>query len=346
MKDFIFIAAMLLLTSACSEEPVETLYFDLDTGNGVFIACEGNFMYGNGSLSFYHKIDKKISNQIFYARNNVPLGDVVQSVTRMGNLMYIVVNNSGKVMVVDARTLEYKGSITGLVSPRYMHFVSGQKAYVSDLYGGHIAVVNPQTFEITGNIPLEGSSSEQMVQIGKYVYVSSWSYGDKVLIIDAESDQLVGEIQVPLQPKDLLIDRNGKIWVLSDGGFEGSPLGNEVPAISRIDTETQTIEQIYRFTSGDTPSNLELNSEGDTLYFLNSHLYKMHIGSRHLPDSAFIRNEDKLYYHMAVDPDNNDIYVADAIDYTQDAIVYRFTQSGGAIDTFKVGINPSDFMFR
>lgn len=346
MKTILYITAALFLLTACSEEPVDTYYFDLDTRNGVFIACEGNFMYGNGSLSFYHKEDQKVSNQLFYARNNVPLGDVIQSLSREGDYLYIVVNNSGKIMVADAGTVEFKGSITGLVSPRHMHFISGQKAYVSDLYSHQITIVDPVSFKVTGHIPLNEMNSEQMVQIGKYVFASWWSYGDKVLVIDTETDQLVDSIVVPLQPKDLLADSNGRLWVLSDGGYEGSPAGNEVPAISRIDPETRTTEQVYRFREGDTPSNLALNSTGDTLYFLNKHLYKMHIGSRHLPDSAFIGNAENLFYNLAVDPENNDIYIADAIDYTQNAVIFRFNQSGTAVDTFRVGINPSDFIFR
>jgi hypothetical protein len=48
---------------------------------------------------------------------------------------------------------------------------------------------------------------------------------------------------------------------------------------------------------------------------------------------------------LALNPENNEIYIADAIDYTQDAIIYRFSQKGILIDSFKTGINPSDFLF-
>jgi hypothetical protein len=60
---------------------------------------------------------------------------------------------------------------------------------------------------------------------------------------------------------------------------------------------------------------------------------------------VFIPENEKLFYHLAVNPGNNEIYIADAIDYTQDAVVYRYSQSGMLKDSFKVGINPSDFLF-
>jgi DNA-binding beta-propeller fold protein YncE len=337
---------LMLLFWSCSKEPVETLFFDLDVENGVFIACEGNFMYGNGSLSFYHTEKKSVTNQLFYARNSVPLGDVVQSLALKGNSLFIVVNNSGKIYVADDRTIEYKGSITGLTSPRYIHFVSDEKAYITDLYARHITIFNSKSFEITGKIDLDTHTSEQMVQSGKYVFTTTWSFGEYVLVIDSETDELVSKIKVPLQPRDLVIDKNGKIWVISDGGFEGSPGGEQVPALTRIDPQTFTVEQIFKFNSGDVAGGLEINSTGDTLIFMNRGVYKMPVDGRQLPGSVFIPEDNKLFYTLAVNPANDEIYVSDAIDYTQNAIVYRYSPSGNVIDSFKVGINPSYFLFR
>ncbi|HKI90073.1 MAG TPA: hypothetical protein VKA38_13675, partial [Draconibacterium sp.] len=65
-----------------------------------------------------------------------------------------------------------------------------------------------------------------------------------------------------------------------------------------------------------------------------------------LPDSSFISMENKLFYSLGVNPENNEIYVSDAIDYTQNAVIYRYSQQGILIDSFLVDINPSDFLFR
>lgn len=342
------IVVVLFLVWSCSDEPVETVFFDLNTENGVFISCEGNFMYGNSSLSFYNPENKTVQNQLFYARNNVPLGDVAQSLAMHENTLFIVVNNSGKIYAIDAESVKFKGVITGLTSPRYMLFISDEKAYVSDLYAHKISVVNPITYEIIGEIELlENHTSEQMVQVGKYVFATSWSYNKYLLVINSETDKLVDSIRTPFQPKNLKVDKNGKIWVLSDGGFEGSPVGDEQAALTRIDPETRTVEQIFKFENKLTrPSNLEMNNAKDTLYFIDGGVCKMSVNSNQLPDSAFIHAENKLLYNLAINPKNNEIYAVDAIDYTQDAIVYRYSQRGTLIDSFKVGINPSDFLFR
>jgi DNA-binding beta-propeller fold protein YncE len=345
MQKFFKIMVLLLLVGACSDEPVETVFFDLDTKNGVFIACEGNFMYGNGSLSFYNPEIRKVTNQLFYARNNAPLGDVVQSLSLFRNLLFIVVNNSGKIYIVDAETAEYKGSVTGLTSPRYIHFVSEEKAYISDLYAAKLTILNPETFELTGTVDLEGHTTEQMVQVGKFLFVSAWANDEYILIIDTETDELIHKIKVPYQPKDLEVDKSGKIWVLSEGDYENLD-ENQLPALSRIDPTTFTIEQIYRFEPGSRPACLDMNPASDTLYFLNSGVYKMPVATRHLPGSVIISSGDKLFYNLSVNPENNEIYVADAIDYTQNAMIYRFSKNAELIDSFRVGINPSGFLFR
>jgi DNA-binding beta-propeller fold protein YncE len=346
MNHFFTFLFLLTVAWSCTDEPVETVFFDLDTENGIFIACEGNFMYGNGSLSFYHPETKKVTNQLFYARNNAPLGDVVQSLAKKNNSLFIVVNNSGKIVVADARTAEFKGIISGLTSPRYIHFVSEEKAYVSDLYASHITIFNPETWKITGKIDLAGHTSEQMRQIGKYVYASHWLKGEHILIIDTETDELVDSVEVPAQPKDLEVDKNGKLWALCGGSYQNIDVDESASALVRIDPETQTIGQIYRFNEGMFSSSLEVNVSGDTLFFLNDGIFKMAVDSRYLPDSAFIPENEKLFYRVAVDPAKNEIYVADAVDYTQDAVVYRYSKGGSLIDSFKVGINPSDFLFR
>lgn len=346
MRHFLNLVLILILAWSCSEEPVETIFFELDTENGIFIANEGNFMYGNGSLSFYHPETQTVTNHLFQARNNAPLGDVVQSLAQKGNSLFIVVNNSGKIVVADARTAEFKGIITGLTSPRFVHFVSGEKAYISDLYASHIAIFNPNSLEITGAIDLNGHTSEQMAQTGKFVFASHWVNGEHILIIDAETDELVDSIIVPAQPKDLEVDKNGKIWALCGGSYENFDVNENSSALVRLDPETRTIEQIYRFSEGMFSSGLEMNAAGDSLFFLNNGVYKMAVDSRHLPGSAFISEGDKLFYNLAVNPVNNEIYISDAIDYTQDAVVYRYAQNGVLKDSFKVGINPSDFLFN
>ena len=105
---------------------------------GVFIINEGNIGWGNGSVSFFDFTELKVYNHLFQKANNRVLGDVPQSMFIMDNLGFIVVNNSGKIEVVNMDNFRSVNTITGLTSPRYFLPVSESNAYVSDLYSGSI----------------------------------------------------------------------------------------------------------------------------------------------------------------------------------------------------------------
>lgn len=343
-----------LLFLSCRDLPVETIFAPVGEKQGVFISCEGNFMYGNSSLSFYDKVNRQVYNQVFFARNGAPLGDVAQSLAFWANSLFVVVNNSGKVVVINPVTLEFKGVITGLVSPRYIQFINDKKAYVSDLYARRITVFNPSTLEKAGYISVTdgkaGSSkhpTETFARVENLVFVTCWSYDNLVLVIDTDSDTLVDSISVPAQPKKIVVDCKGKIWVLTGGSYQGAQGGYENPGLVRIDPDTKTVEQIMRWDShADKPGDMKLNPAKDTLLIIAGDLYKMPVTDRRLPASPAIHAENRLFFSLGVDPENGDIYLTDAIDYSQNAVIYRYTSSGIPIDTFRVGINPGDFLFN
>lgn len=343
--------------SSCKKEPIETVFFDFENKPGVFITNEGNFMYGNASLSFYDFEEKRVYNHIFYARNTVPLGDVAQSMEIYDNKAYIVVNNSGKIYVVDVNSIEFKGSITALTSPRFIHFLSESKAYISDLYAKAISIVDPTTFKKTGNIDVNNHnpdfyqhSTEQLLAYENYIITNCWSFDNQILFIDSDTDQVVDSLEVPAQPNSMVIDKNNKLWVLSDGGFEGNPYAYERPALVKIDLATKEIEKQFRFQLDENPQELCINGNKDTIYFINRHVYRMNVVESIFPETPFIESDfEGVYggfYGLAIHPVNSEVYIADALDFQQNGIVYRYASSGKLIDSFKAGVIPGSFCFK
>lgn len=321
------------------------------SGSGLFITNEGNFQYGNATLSYYDPATKTVQNEVFFRANGMKLGDVAQSMCIHDNKGWVVVNNSHVIFAIDLNTFKEVGRIENLTSPRYIHFLSDEKAYVTQLWDNRIFIINPKKYEITGYIQvpdmtMESGSTEQMVQYGKYVYCNCWSYQNRIIKIDTETDQVVDELKVGIQPTSLVMDCNNKMWTVTDGGYEGSPYGYEAPSLYRIDPETFSVEKQFRFRKGDTPSEVQLNGTRDTLYWINDDVWRMPVAGEQLPVRPFLEYRETKYYGLTVDPANGDVYVADAVDYQQQGIVYRYTAKGEPVDEFYVGIAPGAFCWK
>lgn len=362
MIRLLIIAALLLMISmhGCMED--ELLWdfqrpgYDFPT-DGIFVINEGNFMYENASLTYYDPETREVFEDVFFKSNALPLGDVAHSMTIRDSLAYVVVNNSGRIYIFNTSTFELKGKITGLTSPRYMHFISEDKAYVSDLYARSIAIVNPLSMEVTGTISVNNHkedgyqhSTEQMLQLDRFVYTNCWSYDNQVLVIDSELDQLIDSIEVLKQPNSMVMDRNRDLWVLCDGGMEEGPNGSGEAGLMRIGAGSTGAELVLSFAEKDMPRELRINGSGDTLYYINGHVYSYAISGSSPPgllvESPYAGSMFSGFYALEVDPVSSELYVADAMDFVQKGWVYRYTPGGTPVDTFRTGIAPGAFCFK
>lgn len=357
----IIVVFALLLTSCMRWEYGEQERFSL-LGEGVFITNEGNFTYGGATLSYYSPEAKHVENELFYRANAMKLGDVAQSMVVRDGIGWVVVNNSHVVFAIDAETMREVGRIIDLPSPRYMCFASDEKAYISQIDSDRIIVVNPKTFEVTGEIvcpmttPYRTGSTEQMVMLGDYLYVTCWSYQRRVLKIDTRTDEVADFVDIGVQPKSIVADKNGKLWVVSDGGYEGNVLGYEPAKLYRIDPESLKVEQLFELglsSSGDatrSASRLKINDKGDMLYWIDGGVWRMPIDAVALPSEPFIAPVEgtdlSLYYALGVAPDTEEIYVGDALDYQQRSIIYRYSRDGKLLDSFTVGVIAGDFCWK
>ena len=186
-----------------------------------------------------------------------------------------------------------------------------------------------------------------MVQYGDFVFTNCWSYDNKILVIDTRTDSVVKYIEVGKQPTSLALDRFGKIWTVTDGGYPGSPYGQEAPGLYRIDAATQQVDRAFMFRFGDRASEVCLNGTRDTLYFIKDHVWRMDVRSESLPEKPFLENMTGNYwYGLTVDPRTSEVYLADALDYVQPGWVFRYSARGELLDSFQVGIIPGAFCFK
>lgn len=349
------VLSMLLLPASCMEwEYGLEEDFDISaSAGGLFITNEGNFQYGNATLSYYDPETRTVQNEVFFRANGMKLGDVAQSMIIRNGVGWVVVNNSHVVFAIDTNTFKEIGRITNLTSPRYIHFLSDEKAYITQIWDNRIFIVNPKHYEITGyievpNMTMESGSTEQMVQHGKYVYVNCWSYQNRILKIDTETDKVVDELVVGIQPTSLVMDCNNKLWTVTDGGYEGSPYGHEAPSLYRINIDDGKfeVEKRFKFDFGDWPSEVQLNGTKDKIYWLNDDVWEMDVTADRVPVRPFLPYDNTIYYGLTVCPRTGDVYIADAIDYVQQGMVYRYSKDRELLDKFYVGIIPGAFCWK
>ncbi len=353
------------LSSCDTIESGREEHFD-QKGQGVIVLCEGNFNSGNASLSYYDTETQEVQNGIFQRANDRKLGDTGQSIlTTKEGVAYIAMENSGIVWKMDTHTFRVLGQLTTgdtehMINPRYVHIINKEKAYITDLYSPYVTVFNPLTMQYVGSIstgqPTNNgyASTEEMVQVGKEVFTNCWSYSRNILIIDTEQDLVTDSIVLgSWQPKSMVVDAHDKLWVITDGGYSTGEdsFGDDVPHLYRIDPKSREVELDLPMESDESLVQIALSPDGNTLYVLNNDVYQMAVTDKALPHSPFLYapvddngTRHKLY-GIDVCPSNGEIYLADAVDYRQAGVVYRYSKSGQLLDSFRVGILPNHFAF-
>jgi YVTN family beta-propeller protein len=342
MKNLFKLVFLLPLLASCMKN---TDYSNMtySFGGGVFIVNEGNFLSGNGSLSLYSYDSLKIYNDLFYSANGRALGDVPNSAVIKGDKLYIVVNNSGKIEVVNKSTISSQATITGLTSPRNMLMINDYKAYVSSLYSDSVAIVKLADNSIAGYINIR-RTSESMVMIGNYAYIANWSGGKEVMVVNTVNDKVVDSIEVGNEPESMVCDKYGNLWVLCNGGWKR----DNYAELIEIYPSSNTVKKTLTFsTKTESPTSLRINGTGDILYFLDSGVRKMDISATGLPSAPFIVQESgQSFYNIGINYINNDIFVCDAVDYTQNGYVLLYTGDGEYISKCQTGITPGAICFN
>ncbi len=348
MKTTLKMVGLIVAVSLASCSPDEMIEGVEQYDNGFFVSCEGNFGSGNGSISFVSE-DGVVENGLFQTVNDLPLGDVVQSMTIIDTLAYIVLNGSAKVEVVDAGTIEYVATITDLSSPRYVVQVSEEKAYITD-WIGEVAVLDLESNIITTTIPV-GVGPENVVVSGDYAFVANkggWDLGNTVSVIDIATDAVVETIVVGEKPAYFQVDANGDVWVLSEGNTVYDENWNVVSetagTLTKINATSLAVEAVFAFALGEHPMNLVINETKEVLYYKNgawsTSVFSHSIYDSELASTPFVA---KSFYSLGAH--DSMIYGADAMDFSQAGWVYQYTSTGALVDSFQVGVIPGGFAF-
>lgn len=352
-RTVLFLSLIIAITFAACKKKETPQPAPQPADRGLFILNEGTFTYANSSLSYYDFATNTVENNLFFRVNNAPIGDVGQSLTLIGDDLYIVVNNSKYIYKVDAKTIVYKAKIEGFTSPRYMLQVSADKAYVTDLVSTGFWVLNLNTLEKT--FVETGNTTEAIVKVDNEVFVSNWSNyytttetsNHSIQVIDCVNDTLVETIDVAQEPNSMVVDKYNHIWVSCSGGY----MPPQDPAIICIDAATHQIIKRFDLAEGSYPSGLTIDGAGENIFFMNGgygslNLYKMSVDATEIPETPFVTSGGKVFYNLKVDPASGDLYVTDAKNYVQNGDLLHYSADGTLLGTYELGLIPSNMLFN
>jgi len=338
MRRTISICILLFLIGCADESVLPPSNIDASAGD-VMVINEGGFQRGNASLGLYNFSTNTYQPNIYKNVNGQPVGDVFQSIGTHDGDYWLVVNNSGKIVVIDSSDYKIKHEITGFKSPRYVHFYENEKAFVSDLYGNEIAVVNTQTYRIDNYIPIDGWT-DQMDMVNGRLFVANRER-PFVFVVDPIAEVVVDSIPVAHNPNSLSVTRNNLVVVLCEGRLGSS----DAPVFQVIDSDSYNVIKEIEIDVGGKPSLLRVSPVNGNIYFASKGIHFIHPVTFTLEDKIIDLPEANVY-GIDIDPVTGNFYVSDAKDYVKKSEVYVYKNSKTKTNQFMAGVICNGFLFR
>lgn len=259
------LAATTLVSCKEDEKPVNNPDIPTVT-NGAFILTQGNaYDKIEGGLNYLDYGTGKMSLKVFSAVNGRSLGDTPQCGISYGSKVYIGVEESNTIEIIDRNTFKSLRQIS-LVNetgqkPRSMAAKDG-KVYIS-MFNGYVARLDTLTGSIDATVKV-GPNPDRIAIQGHFLYVPnsdgmSWNttgYGRTASMVDLDTFKETKTFEVPKNPETFY--SNGiDLFLLCKGDYE-----TEKSSIYRIDPMTQKYEKVTDATMAALTSN--------TLYIINA----------------------------------------------------------------------------
>ena len=375
---YIITLSMTLFLSGCRhDELVVPTEYDIindvpapDTSiRGFYLVNEGNMGSNKCTLDYFDYFTGLYARNFYAERNpNVikELGDVGNDIGIYGSKLYVVVNCSHKVEVLDSHTGTRLGQVD-IPNCRYVRFYRG-KAYVSSYVGpvlidpdapkGAVYEVDTTSLKVTRKVSV-GYQPEEMEIVDDYMYVANSggyrvpNYDNTVSVIQMVDFKQVQQIPVGINLHRLKKDRYNKLWVTSRGDYQSRPSRMYV-----LDKRRGYNQMIVTDTLPFGVSNMAIR--GDSLYFYSTEWNNytqsntitygiVDVRTKQLVSNNFITDgtekEITIPYGIAVHPETGDILVTDAKNYVSSGTLYCFDRLGRKKWSVRTGDIPAHITF-
>lgn len=335
-----------------------------NTVKGLFILNEGTMGKNNCSLDFFNCTNGTYLTNIYPERNpSIPLalGDAGNNIAIYKNRIFVLVKDFVEVM--DAETAKHVGEIK-VSACRDIKFL-GDKAYISTYSGGkqdtelnsnlgQILEIDVNTLNIERRVDV-GFQPEEMAIVNNKIYVANSGgfiypkYDNRVSVVSLDSFEKIKDITIEVNLHRVEAGNNGKIYVSSRGNY-----GDIKSDIFVIDTQTDKVTGSLGIPAS------EMCMDSNMLYITSSEwsnelkkntikyaMYDTETGKK-VSDHFIATDVEKMIkvpYGIAVNPENKEIFIADAGDYTTPGYIFCCKNDGTLKWKSTAGVIPAHFAF-
>lgn len=337
---------------------------------GMYLVNEGNMGSNKCTLDYVDYVQGYYIRNLYAERNPTvvkELGDVGNDIQVYGSRLYVVVNCSNKMEVLDVRTARRIGQVD-IPNCRYVRFYRG-KAYVS-AYVGPVQLNNPNAVKgavyrvDTLSLKVEarctvGYQPEEMAVLGQYLYVANSggymapNYDYTVSQIELEGFKQVEKIPVGINLHRIQADNEGKLWVTSRGDYQtvNSNLyvlqkkrgRNEMEVTDTLNIPCSNFcirgDSLYYYS---TEWNNYTQSNTITYGIVNT-VTKQKVSDKFITDGT--GTDITVPYGINIHPETGDIYVTDAKNYVSSGVLHCYNKDGRRKWSVRTGDIPAHMVF-
>jgi hypothetical protein len=322
----------LVLLSSCFPEKDKPGHLPNESGT-LLILNEGNFQWGNASVSSYRMHDGTLlSKDLFESVNGRPLGDVLQSAVGIDDKFWLVLNNSGKIELVNQQSFESVRTISGLNSPRYLCEVNEQEIALTDLYAGEVKFLQKSNGGITGRVSVP-EWTEELCLFENCLWVTSPKTAC-IYRIDIEERVIKDSFSIGYGSFSVYTDASEHIWVAT----KGNPDTKVSSMIHCLNGRSGQLR--FSIDFGEIPiQDFFVDKTGLPYVLHNNRVYRINGQNKELLFEASHMNLYSLEVH------NSKILLTNAFDYVRNGQVLVIDLNGKINQQFESGRIPNGFLF-
>jgi YVTN family beta-propeller protein len=323
----LLVIAMVISMTSCNRDEVMVEPPPVSAKSGVYVLSEGGFSPGTSKLSFFDFEDDQFNVNIF---NPGSLGLFPDGILLNEGKLYITEQGNfgapGKIYKTDTNGTVISSSTIG-INPFAITFSNG-RLYISNGPSNTVSAISRENLQILSTIPVRNYPQE-ILGINNRVFVCNFGSDDSVVsVIDAGNNQVVGNIIVGKNPSSLAKTSDGKLLIGCPGDSSRAVIYKVDPlTLAKLDTFKNLTFGLSKDIAA-TGSNLIHFIGGDI--YADKEIIEYNISTG--VSRVLIQQPSGYFnYGLATDPDNNNIYVAQAASDFASSGRLRIYSSGGVL---------------